>query len=151
MQKDYKEEDNTIKVQNALRFDYVTETVWYLLVPFIMYPFICRQRFFYYLLGIGCVQFLKTILVLFFRAPRPQWLWSDLQCYDMPLTFASPSGHAVNASFIVVLAILDTFFASNYSRRKHPQSNSCSISDNFLLFLGSIILGVLFIRQVHAN
>ena len=129
----------------------MTESVWYLILPFMMYPFICRQRFFYYLIGIGAVQFIRTLLLLFFRSPRPQWIWSDLQCYDMPVTFASPSGHAMNASFVVVLAITDTFFASNYSRRKHPSSNACSISDNMLLFLASGVIGVLMIRSINSN
>lgn len=120
-------------------------------MPFFLYPFVCRQRFFYYLSGICAAQFIKGFLKLTFHAPRPLWLWSDLQCYSKESSFASPSGHTIDASFFVFMVILDTFFASNYSRRTHPSSNSYSISGHMVAFVSSAVLGLVYIITIMRN
>jgi hypothetical protein len=113
-----------MKVANALRLEYFTDSIFYILLPFFIYPFVSRQRFFYFLTAICCMQFIKGLLKLTFRAPRPLWIWPDLQCYSKDASFATPSGHVIDASFFMAMAILDTFFPSNYARRRYPSCNA---------------------------
>lgn len=132
-------------------FSLATEDFSYLFVVFAIYPFVCRQRFFYYLSGVGLTSLLDSILKLSFHAPRPVWLWSDIQCYGSSPVFASPSGHTSAATFMVFFVILDTFFASNYSRKRHPSSNAFILSQNLPVFLTAIVLGLFFILMVIRN
>ena len=78
LQKDYKQVDNTWKVKRALDFASVTEGVHYYAIPMILYPFVCRQRFFYYLLGISTAELVKSLAKLSFHSPRPVWMWNDV-------------------------------------------------------------------------
>ena len=151
MQKDYPQSENTSKVSRAIFIETYSDGIFYLLVPFFIYPFVCRQRFFYYLGGICASQFIKSILKLSFHAPRPLWLWSDIQCYAKEDSFASPSGHTIDASFLVFLVILDTFFASNYSRRMHPSSNAFSLSGHMVVFLTVSAFGLVYIYTIMQN
>ena len=128
MQKDYPESENTKRVALALDFDDFTSGIYYFMVPFILYPFVCRQRFFYYVSGITFIGTFKSVIKLLFHAPRPVMLWSDLQCYGASTGFALPSGHASRMGFFVTFIILDTFFSSNHSRRSNPSSNAFSLS-----------------------
>ena len=47
----------------------------YYLLIFMIYPFLCRQRFFYYLTGFVAVDVVKNIIKLGFHMPRPLWIW----------------------------------------------------------------------------
>jgi hypothetical protein len=47
----------------------------YYLLIFMAYPFLCRQRFFYYLAGFVGVDVVKNIIKLGFHMPRPIWIW----------------------------------------------------------------------------
>jgi ABC-type molybdate transport system permease subunit len=78
-------------------------------------------------------------------------MWSDVQCYGNRASFASPSGHVLDASFIVFFFICDTFFASNFARQRNPSSNAFSLSENLPVFLTSTVLGAFFIYVVMRN
>jgi hypothetical protein len=52
LQKDYPYSENTSKVSRAIFIQTYSDGIFYMLVPFLIYPFVCRQRFFYYLGGI---------------------------------------------------------------------------------------------------
>jgi hypothetical protein len=52
---------------------------------------------------------------------------------------------------MVFFVILDTFFASNYSRKRHPSSNAFILSQNLPVFLTTIVLGLFFILMVIRN
>lgn len=97
------------------------------------------------------MQFLKGFFKLLLQAPRPLWIWADIQCYGADISFAAPAGHTVDAAFIVTVAIFDTFFASNHSRRRFPSSNAFSLSENKLVLLIMLFIGILFIRKVMNN
>lgn len=108
---------------------------------FVIYPFVCRQRFFYYLFGFIYCDVLKNIIKLALHMPRPLWLWPDLQCYGAERTLAAPSGHTTRATFVTIFLILDLFCASGNSRLAYPSSNSRSLQGKHL-YDAAIILVV---------
>lgn len=136
--------DNPPKVQFGEKLETYTNTEQYFLACFMFYPFMCRQRFFYYLFGFIYCDVLKNIIKLGYHMPRPLWLWSDIQCYAAEKTLSSPSGHTTRATFLTAFIFLDLFFASNYSRQTNPNTNSRSLSRNKLL-AGTILgLGITY-------
>lgn len=78
LQEGYKLEENSWKVSRALKIGSATASHIYFVVPFVLYPFVCRQRFFYYLFGISAAVLCLSVLKLAFHAPRPVWMWSDV-------------------------------------------------------------------------
>jgi hypothetical protein len=79
MQKDHSMEDETSKVAHMEFIDDITDGgQYYIILPFLLYPFVCRQRFFYYLFAMSTAAFWKSATKLMYSAPRPAWVWTDL-------------------------------------------------------------------------
>jgi hypothetical protein len=103
-----------------------TNTEMYYLVCFMMFPFLSRPRFFYYLMGFVSCDVTKNIIKLGYHMPRPLWIWPELDCIGNEKTLSSPSGHTARASFLTTFIVLDLFFASTYARMNNPVTNSRS-------------------------
>jgi len=116
-----------------------------------LFPFICRERFFYYLVGFVYRDTFKNIIKLGMHMPRPLWIWSDIQCYAAEGTLAAPSGHTARASFLTMFLVLDLFFASGNSRRQNPSSNKMTISKNYVFAAILVILGVIYFAVLWKN
>mmetsp|Transcript_29348 Transcript_29348/g.36450 ORF Transcript_29348/g.36450 Transcript_29348/m.36450 type:complete len:130 (+) Transcript_29348:171-560(+) len=98
-----------------------TEDEHYVLAVLAMWPFVCRERFWYYLSAIAFTSFTKINLKMFQSEPRPVWEWSDLTDLGCSMSLGSPSGHSTRSSNFAFLLILDLFFASDYSRTKYTE------------------------------
>ena len=114
-------------------FSDMTEDPYYVLAALAMWPFVCRERFWYYMLAIQLASFAKINIKMIQSEPRPVWEWSDLPAGGCSSSFGSPSGHSTRSANFAFLLILDLFFASEYSRNKYselrqmsPRTHPCS-------------------------
>ena len=121
-----------------------TNTEQYYLLCFMLFPFISRPRFFYYLMGfVGC-DVVKNIIKLGLHMPRPLWIWPEIDCAAAEKTLASPSGHTARASFLTTFLILDLFFASTYARLNNPVTNSRSWATHKKWVITMIVCGLIY-------
>jgi len=87
----------------------------------LVYPFVSRPKFFYFLVATWLPENLKNILKLILRNPRPQWVWSDINCFSCSTSFANPSGHAIDSAFWTLFLVLDLFHPSTNWMKTYPE------------------------------
>ena len=63
------------QISFAENLDGWTNIEGYYLLIFMAYPFLCRQRFFYYLAGFVACDVVKNIVKLAIHMPRPLWIF----------------------------------------------------------------------------
>ena len=121
-----------------------TEDYYYLMAVLFMSPFLSRERFWYYLTSIYLVCFLKTNLKMFYSEPRPTWVFNDLSNVGCSTSFGFPSGHSSNSANMAFLIILDLFFSSDWSRRKHSELNKMTYISHPITFLAVSLVAISF-------
>ena len=110
-----------------------------------MWPFVCRERFWYYIVSVQLASFAKINLKMLESEPRPTWAWgSDIASYGCASSFGSPSGHSTRSSNLAFLIILDMFFASDWSRKTYAELKQKSPKSHIFTFLTVLLVTITF-------
>ena len=133
---------DSFKLRFAEWYGLLTEDETYTLVILLASPFICRERFWFYMLSIQLIHFLKQNVKLYSSGPRPGWVFIGLPEYSCSshITFANPSGHAARMAGMCMVVLLDVFFPTQWSKSVYPHLNRYSPKNRPVSFA----LGVLF-------
>ena len=99
-----------------------------------------RERFWYYLIGVLCANFITINLKLIFHKPRPVEMWTDIWFFTCKDEFGSPSNHCAQFAAALVLILLDQYFPSSWSREVFPELNKRSIRSHKISFLTNFVL-----------
>ena len=116
----------------------------YILAILAMSPFVCRERFWHYILCIQLATFVKLNIKMILNEPRPTWVWSDLPASGCSLNLGQPSGHATRSANFAFLIIFDLFLASEYSRNKYSELRQMSVRSNTCSFVTISLVAIFF-------
>ena len=83
-------------------------------------------------------------LKMIMSEPRPIWVWPDISETGCKTSFGSPSGHSTRSANLALMFILDLFFASEWSRKKHEGLNQMRVGTHKLTFALATLLGLSF-------
>ena len=125
-------------------FGEYTGSSYYTIAVLAVSPFVCRERFWYYLIAVELANFVKTNLKSIESEPRPVWVWTDLSDNGCEFGFGSPSGHSTRSSNMAFLLIIDHFFASAWSRLQYADLNKMTVRKNLISFLVVSFFAVFF-------
>lgn len=127
------------------KFSDATEDEPYLLFCLFIWPFVCRERFWYYIIAIQFSSFIKINLKMLESEPRPTWVWgADIASYGCASSFGSPSGHSTRSANLAFLLILDQFFPSDWSRAKYAELQQMAPRSHPLTFFSLSLFTITF-------